>query len=128
MHIFMMATRSGENYLNNVGTSDDSDTVFASFDGSGNSYSIQALEAAGLSEGQPFTYNGVTFTWPASYSVIPDNYQAAGQTIPAAQITGSLSGATTLAFLGAAAFGSASGTVTLTYTDSTTSKIGGAHV
>src|SRR5262249_52276050 len=51
----------------------------------------------------------------------PDNYQAAGQTIPAAQITGPLSGATVIAFLGAATSGSASGTVTITYDDQTTS-------
>ncbi len=126
LHVFMIGTRTGENYPNNVGTSDDSDTQFANLDGGGNSYSIEALEAAtpnGLSEGQPFTFNGVTFTWPASYSVIPDNYQAAGQVIPSSQITGPLTGATTLAFLGAATDGGStgsSGTATITYTDGST--------
>ncbi len=120
LHVFMLGTRSGENYPNNIGTSDDSDPVFANFDGAGRSYSIEALEAAGVMEGQPFTFNGVTFTWPASYSVVPDNYQAAGQVIPGAQITGPLTNAGTLAFLGAGTNGSPSGTATLTYTDGTT--------
>ena len=116
LHIFMLGMRTGENFTNNVGTSDDSDTVFANYDGQGNSYSVQALEAFGLNEGQPFTTNGVTFTWPASFSVIPDNYQAAGQTIPVSPVAG----ATTLAFLGSATGGSSSGTATITYTDTTT--------
>jgi hypothetical protein len=118
LHVFMIGTRAGENYPNNLGTSDDSDTVFANFDGGGNSYSIEALESAGLYEGQPFPSNGVTFTWPASYSVIPENYQAAGQIIPVTPVTG----ATTLAFLGAATNGgsTSSGTATITYTDSST--------
>jgi hypothetical protein len=122
LHIFMIGTRTGENYPNNIGTSDDSDTVFADFNGVGYSYSIQALEAAGLNEGQPFAYNGVTFTWPASYSVIPDNYQAAGQVIPVTPVAS----ATTLAFLGSATNTgsgggtSSSGTATITYTDGST--------
>jgi hypothetical protein len=120
LHIFMLGTRTGENYPNNIGTSDDSDTLFANYDGAGNSYSIQALEGQGLNEGQPFTFSGVTFNWPASYSVIPDNYQAAGQVIPSAQIAGPVTGATTLAFLGSATYGPASGAATITYTDGST--------
>jgi hypothetical protein len=123
LHVFMIGTRTGENYPNNVGTSDDSDTQFANLDGNGASYSIEALEATGVYEGQSFTFNGVTFNWPASYSVIPDNYQAAGQVIPSSQIAGPLTGATTLAFLGAATDGGStgsSGTATITYTDGST--------
>ena len=123
LNVFMLGTRTGENYPNNVGTSDDSDTVFANLDSIGRSYSIEALEAAtptGLFEDQPFTFNGVTFTWPASYSVIPDNYQAAGQLLPVTPV----SGATTLAFLGTATSSGSShytsGTATITYTDNST--------
>ncbi|HEU5378875.1 MAG TPA: hypothetical protein VFV38_25910 [Ktedonobacteraceae bacterium] len=119
LHIFMLGTRAGENYPNTIGTSDDSDTLFANYDGQGNSYSIQALEAAGLNEGQPFTCNGVTFTWPASYSVLSDNYQAAGQVIPVTPTAG----ATILAFLGSATNAGttgSSGTATITYTDQST--------
>lgn len=65
LYVFMIGTRTRENYPYIVGTSDDSDTGFANLDGANNSYSIEALEAAtpnGLSDGQPFTFNGVTFT------------------------------------------------------------------
>jgi hypothetical protein len=120
IHVFMLGTRSGENYPNNIGTSDDADTVFANFDTGGRSYSIEALEAAGLTEGQPFIFNGVSFPWPASYSVIPDNYQAAGQVVPVTPV----GGATTLAFVGAATNSGpgkvTSGTATITYTDGST--------
>jgi hypothetical protein len=123
LDVFMLGTRTGENYPDNVGTSDDGNTVFANLDGGGSSYSIEALEAAtpsGLFEGQPFTFNGVTFPWPASYSVIPDNYQAAGQRIPVTPVNG----ATTLAFLGTATNSGSghytTGTATITYTDNST--------
>src|SRR5260370_35266306 len=83
-----MGMGMGENYPNNIGTSDDSDPFFANLDTGGRSYSIEALETAGLSEGQPSTFNGVTFTWPASYSVIPDNFQVPGQLIPVRPVSG----------------------------------------
>lgn len=116
LHIFMIGTRAGENYQNNVGTSNDSDTLFANYDGGGYSYSIEALEAANVYAGQPLTFNGMTFTWPTSYSVIPDNYQSAGQII----LVTPVAGATTLGFLGSATNGGtagSSGTATITYTD-----------
>ncbi|GHO48681.1 beta strand repeat-containing protein [Ktedonospora formicarum] len=116
LHIFMIGTRANNNYPNNIGTSDDSSTTFASFDTTNHSYSIQALEAARIYAGQNLTFNGVTYTWPASYSVIPDNYLAAGQTIGVTPV----GGATTLAFLGAATNGPSSGTATITYQDATT--------
>ena len=68
--------------MNNVGTSDDSQTQFANYDSSGGgaSYSNQALASAGLYAGHPFVFNGVRFDWSPSYSSVPDNYQASGQT------------------------------------------------
>lgn len=126
LHVFMIGTRAGESYPNIVGTSDDSDTIFANLDTHGGSYSIQALEAAGLNAGQPFSFNGATFTWPASYSVIPDAYQAAGQVLPVTPVAG----ATTLAFLGSSSNttggsngGSNTGTATITYTDGSTPTV-----
>lgn len=126
LHVFMMGTRTGEHYPNNVGTSDDWNTIFANLDTTGRSYSIEALEAAtpmGLYEGQPFTFNGVTFTWPASYAVIPDNYQTTaqpGQIVPVIPVNG----ATTLAFVGAATNTGPgeveTGTATITYTNGDT--------
>ena len=116
LHVFMMATRTGEDYTNNIGTSDDTDTIFANYDGGGYSYSTEALALANFTAGQPVTVNGVSFSWPASYSVIPDNYQAAGQTIPVTPVAN----ANTLAFLGSATHGPSTGTATITYTDNST--------
>ncbi|MBV9259543.1 MAG: hypothetical protein JO215_16125, partial [Ktedonobacteraceae bacterium] len=120
LHIFMIGTRASTDFTNNVGTSDDSQTLFANLDGSGNSYSTQALENAHLVPGQQFLFNGVSFPWPASYSVIPDNYQAAGQTIPITPVNN----ANTLALLGSStntgSAGVSSGTATITYTDGST--------
>jgi len=65
--------------------------------------------------GQPFLFKGISFLWPASYSVAPDNFQATGQTIPITPV----SSANTLAFLGLATYDPSSGTAMLTYTDST---------
>jgi hypothetical protein len=120
LHIFMIGTRASTDVMNNVGTSDDSQSVFASFDSNGASngasYSNQALESTGLYAGQPFLSHGVSFTWSPSYSVVPDNFQAAGQTLPITPVPN----ANTLAFLGAATQGSSSGTATIIYSDGTT--------
>ena len=116
MHIFMIGTRASTDFMNNVGTSDDSQTQFACFDSNGDSYSNQALESTGLYAGHPFISQGVSFTWSPSYSVAPDNFQAAGQTIPVTPV----SNANTLAFLGASSNGNTSGSATITYTDGTT--------
>jgi hypothetical protein len=120
LHVFMIGTRASTDFMNNVGTSDDSQTLFASFDSNGASngasYSNQALESAGLYAGQSFISHGVSFAWSPSYSVTPDNYQAAGQTIPIPPVPN----ANALAFLGASTHGNASGTATITYTDGTT--------
>jgi hypothetical protein len=100
---------------NNVGTSDDSNTKAANYDGGGFSYSAQALQAVGIAPGKPVVYNNVTFTWPNRASGVANNYQAQGQTIPITPV----SNATTLAFLGSATNGPSIGTATITYTDGT---------
>lgn len=125
LHIFSIGTRAGTGYFNNVGTSDDLTTTFANMDGQGDSYSLEALQASSthIAQGQSFVFNGVTFPWPTSYSVIPDNYESAGATIsfaPTIPIT-PIAGATTLALVGTATSGTASGTATITYTDNSTS-------
>ena len=101
---------------NNVGTSDDSNTSGANFDGAGNSYSAQALAAQGVTPGSSLTYNGVTFTWPSVAAGSPNNYAANGQVIAVSPVNG----ATTLAFIGSSANGAQNGTATITYTDGTT--------
>jgi beta-glucosidase len=100
---------------NNVAISDDADPAGASFDGGGYSYSAEALATVGLTPGATVNHDGLAFTWPNVPVATPDNVAAAGQTIEQSG-TGSR-----LAFLGAGAFGTQTGTVTVTYTDGTTS-------
>jgi hypothetical protein len=129
MHIFAMATGTGTPTVgapysslaaayDNVGITDDSDTAPGDYDGTGDSFSAQALAAGTptpLTPGGQATIGGTTFTWPSAVGT-PDNVLADGQTI---DLSGS---GTELGFLGASAFGSASGTGTITYTDGTTQQ------
>lgn len=100
--------------FDNVGISPDSDTSVAEFDGSGFSYSQDALATAGVNPGGTVTVDGITHTWPKVGTGEPDNVVAAGQTV---DLSGAQAGATQLAFLGSASNGEASGAVTVTYTD-----------
>jgi len=127
MHIFAMATGTGTPTMgapfpslsaayDNAGISDNSDPAAANFDGTGESFSAQALALGTptpLTAGGQATIGGTTFTWPSAVGA-PDNVISDGQTI---DTSGS---GTDLGFLGAGAFGSASGTGTITYTDGTT--------
>ena len=131
MHIFAMAIGTGTPTMgapysslaaayDNAGISDNSDPAAANFDGTGESYSAQALAAGAptaLSPGGQATLGGTTFTWPTPVGA-PDNVIADGQII---DISGS---GTDLGFLGAAGFGAASGTGTVTYTDGSTQSFG----
>jgi beta-glucosidase len=127
MHIFAMATGTGtpttgapysslSAAYDNVGITDNASPAPGNFDGTGESYSAQALAAgtpAPLSAGGQATFGGTTFTWPTAVGTAND-VTADGQTI---DLTGS---GTDLGFLGAGAFGAASGTGTITYADGTT--------
>jgi NPCBM-associated, NEW3 domain of alpha-galactosidase len=127
MHIFAMAIGTGTPTTgapysslaaayDNAGISDNSNPGAADFDGTGESYSAQALAAGtptALTAGGQATIGGTTFTWPSAVGA-PDNVIADGQTI---DVSGS---GTDLGFLGAGAFGAASGTGTITYTDGST--------
>jgi beta-glucosidase len=99
--------------ISNAGISDDSNPAAANLDGGGQSYSAQALAAAtpSLTPAATISHQGLTFTWPSAQPGTPDNIVAGGQTLP---LSGSGS---RLGFLGAADYGAASGTVTVTYTD-----------
>jgi hypothetical protein len=116
-HIFAISTRAPitQATFNNVGITDDAATAPGNFDGL-NSYSAEALAAAGVTPGASVTFNGVAFTWPNVPAGQQDNYQADGQTIMVTPVAN----ATTLAFLGAAANGPSSGTAIITYTDGST--------
>ena len=61
--------------------SDDGDIAAANFDGNGNSYSEQALTAAGLAPGATVTVDGTTLQWPSVPAGTPDSVLADGQTI-----------------------------------------------
>jgi beta-glucosidase len=130
MHVFAMAVGSGTPTVgapyssvaaayDNVGISDDSDPAAADFDGTGESFSAQALAAGtpnALTSGAQTTIGGTSFTWPAAGTA--DDIIADGQII---DLSGS---GTELGFLGASGFGSATGTGTITYTDGTTQSYG----
>ncbi|MFG2822412.1 hypothetical protein ACGFX4_23640 [Kitasatospora sp. NPDC048365] len=99
---------------NEIGvTRDDNATAddHASATNSGRTFSGNALEAAGLVPGQPFTTGGVTFTWhPGRYGT-PDNVHATGQKVA---VSGSGS---TLGILGFATGSAPAGQGTLTFSD-----------
>ena len=79
--------------FNNTGISADADVTAADFDGTGTSYSEQALTSVGFGPGAVITHDRLTFTWPDVPAGQPDNVVAAGQTI---LLSGS---GTTLGFL-----------------------------
>ncbi|HEV3361510.1 MAG TPA: glycoside hydrolase family 3 C-terminal domain-containing protein [Pseudonocardiaceae bacterium] len=102
--------------FNNVSITDDSAHGPGNIDGGGNSFSAQALAAAGLTPGQPFTTNALTFTWPSAASGTNDNVEADGR---AFDLTGS---GANLGFLGAAANGASAGSGTIVYSDGSTQQ------
>jgi predicted alpha-1,2-mannosidase len=99
--------------LNSSGISPDQDPAAADFDGLGNSYSRQALAAAGFRPGAPVRHEGITFQVPVEAGL--DNLVVVGQTlriVPAQRHRA-------VAFLGAASHGPASGTGEIVYADGT---------
>ncbi|WP_158880396.1 GH92 family glycosyl hydrolase [Amycolatopsis anabasis] len=105
--------------VNNTGISPDAKPAAANFDGVGWSYSADALAAAGAKPGGTVTVDGLSYTWPNFPVGEPDNVVAQGQTVA---LPGAAAGAGKLALLGAAANGKASGTLTITYTDGSTTR------
>ncbi|MEY9913129.1 beta-glucosidase [Catenulispora sp. MAP12-49] len=95
-----------------VGVSDDSNPAAGNLDGSGYSFSAQALASAGVAPGASIA----GFTWPDIPAGQPDAVSTNGQIV-------ALSGSgSSLSFLGTGTFGTQSGTVTVTYTDGTTTS------
>jgi len=98
----------------NTGISADTDTAAANIDGAGSSFSAEALASLAVTSGAGLSYDGITFGWPAAAAGQPDNVVAAGQTID-------ISGAgSSLGLLDTAAYGPASGTGTISYSDGST--------
>jgi beta-glucosidase-like glycosyl hydrolase len=100
--------------LDDVGITSDSDPGPGNMDGQQDSYSAEGLAASGITPGSTITVDGVGLTWPDVPASQPDNVVAEGQTIDLSGSGG------TMVFLGAADFGSATGTGTINYTDGTT--------
>lgn len=103
--------------FDNAGVSEDARPSAANFDNVGFSYSANALAVEGVWAGRPITVDGLAHVWASTEAGEPDNVIAAGQTValPSAQ-----PGATRLALLGSATHGTASGLLTITFTDGTT--------
>jgi len=110
------ATVNLASYTNNVGISMDGTTNTASFDGDGYSFSAQTLAASGFTPGSATTIGGIPFLWPNVSVGSPDNVIARGQAIALPSGTGG----STLAILGVAAHGAATGTATIQYGDGST--------
>lgn len=100
---------------NNVGVTSGQDPKPGNFDGSGNSFNAELLAEKGLTPGATVQANGYDFTWPNVAPGVADNVQAAGQLIK-------LSGTgNTLALLGSGV-GDRADTVTVHYSDGSTSS------
>ena len=102
--------------FDNVGITDDADHTPGNFDGSGNSYSAQALADQHITPGSQITERGITFTWPDAAAGTADNVAMQGQLI---HLSGS---GGTLGFVGAGVGASQSGTGTVYYTDGTSQQ------
>jgi alpha-L-fucosidase 2 len=101
---------------NNTGTTSDATPGDGNIDGSGYSYSVQALATAGATSGAPLTHDGLRFTWPVERDGAPDNTIADGQLVTVAG-TGNTLG---FLFVGITGDPPISGTGAVVYTDGTT--------
>ncbi|UNK70813.1 Ig domain-containing protein [Microbacterium sp. H1-D42] len=99
--------------FNNVGITHDDNPGPGNVDGARNSYSAEALAAAGLVAGAEFTNDGITYTWPSAVGT-PNNVNGSATFKVAGE-------GDRLGFLGSA-IGSQSGTGVITYTDGTTQQ------
>ncbi|NNC12525.1 hypothetical protein HII28_11630 [Planctomonas sp. JC2975] len=84
-------------------------------DGAGRYLTRDSLATSGLTPGATVKHGAFAFTWPSAAAGTADNVATAGQTV---LLSGS---GTQLGFLGLATNGNQSGTVTVHYTDGTTS-------
>jgi phospholipase C len=110
-------TANPADYYDNVGISLDTNQAAGDYDGGGFSYSATTLANAGLTPGAKVTADGVTFTWPNVAPGTPDNILAAGQIM----LMNGTAGQTTLGVLGSSTTGNSQGTITIFYTDGTSS-------
>jgi hypothetical protein len=112
-------TSNPSDYYDSTGTSPDDNQSCADYDGVGFSYSAGALAgpSVGFTPGATVHADGLTFTWTSGNPCSPDNILAAGQTM----LVGGPPGANTLGLLESSTDGGTQGTITINYTDGSSS-------
>lgn len=100
----------------NVGISDDSDVSAGNLDGSGDSFSAEALAGLGVTPGATLNAGGFSFAWPDVAAGQPDNVAASGQGVALPSFPAQVA---SLGLLGAATSGPSSFDVALEYSDGT---------
>jgi beta-glucosidase len=100
-----------------VGLSHNDNVAAGNFDGSGYSYSAENLAAVGITPGGTFPVGTTGATFPSQAAGTPDAVTAAGQVI---RMSGSGSA---IVIVGSAHNGSGQGTMTVTFTDGTTTAV-----
>jgi predicted alpha-1,2-mannosidase len=110
-------TSNPSDYYDSTGTSPDANEACANYDGVGFSYSANALSSAGFAPGATIQADGLTFKWTSGQPCSPDNILAAGQTM---LVSGS-AGSNTLGLLESSSDGGSQGTITINYTDGSSS-------
>ncbi|ATG53131.1 hypothetical protein CFK38_06100 [Brachybacterium vulturis] len=101
---------------NNVGVTTLETRADGDFDGYGNSFSAEALEAVGVTPGAVLEGAGAEFTWPDVAADQVDNVAASGQAIDVG------TAGSRIAFLTSGSGLNATGTVRVFYTDGTSSE------
>ena len=110
-------TANPSDYYDDTGTSPDANQACANYDGVGYSYSANALASAGFTHGATVKADGLTFTWTSGKPCSPDNILAAGQTM----LVNGTAGANALGLLESSTDGGTQGTITINYTDGSSS-------
>jgi|GEM_PF-484105 len=117
MHIFAVGAAAVATSATLKGISNDSDPTSANLDGGGNSYSNNALNAAGLADGRILSVYGFNVQWPVVGPAVNDDWGTYGAVVP-------LSGSgNSLEIVGASVGGASSGTATITYADGSTQTV-----
>jgi glucoamylase len=99
--------------FDNVGITTAADPTAGDYDGIGDTFSAFGLAHDALVPGRSLLHDGLSITWPDVAPGQPDNVLADGQTVA---VTGT---GTSLAVIGASAYGSTSGPFTVNYADGT---------
>jgi hypothetical protein len=100
----------------NVGVTSEADTAPGDYDGDGNSFSAEKLADVGVVPGGAVEALGATLTWPDVAPGTPDNVPSAGQAV---ELDGT---GERVVLLGSGLGNGATGTLTVYYTDGTSTS------